>query len=35
MYETCVYKKVSEGRTIFLTLYVEDILLIGNDISLL
>jgi hypothetical protein len=35
MDETCVYKKVSESRTIFLILYVENILLIGNDISLL
>ena len=36
MNETCVCrKKVSENRVIFLILYVEDILLIGNDISLL
>ena len=31
--EPCVYKKVSGGAIIFLVLYVDDILLIGNDIG--
>ncbi|PKI53617.1 hypothetical protein CRG98_025985 [Punica granatum] len=30
--EACVYKKVSGSAVIFLVLYVDDILLIGNDI---
>jgi Reverse transcriptase (RNA-dependent DNA polymerase) len=30
--EPCVYKKVSGSSVIFLVLYVDDILLIGNDI---
>ena len=30
-----VYKKVSGSRTVFLILYIDDILLIGNDITLL
>jgi Reverse transcriptase (RNA-dependent DNA polymerase) len=33
--EPCVYKKVSRSLVIFLVLYVDDILLIGNDISML
>ena len=33
--EPCVYKKVSESSVVFLILYVDDILLIGNDISML
>lgn len=33
--EPCVYKKVSGSAIIFLVLYVDDILLIGNDIPLL
>ena len=33
--EPCVYRKVSRGEIIFLVLYVEDILLIGNDIPTL
>jgi len=33
--EPCVYKKVSGSAIIFLVLYVEDILLIGNDIPTL
>ena len=33
--EPCVYKKVSESSVIFLVLYVDDILLIGNDIPML
>jgi hypothetical protein len=35
MDKACVYKKVSGSGVVFLILYVEDILLIGNDISLL
>jgi len=31
----CVYKKVSGGGVIFLILYVDDILVLRNDISLL
>ena len=34
-YEACVYKKVSGSAVVFLALYVDDILLIGNDISIL
>jgi hypothetical protein len=30
--EPCVYKKVSGSVVVFLVLYVDDILLIGNDI---
>ena len=30
--ESCVYKKVSGSHVVFLVLYVDDILLIGNDI---
>ena len=33
--EPCVYKKVSRSAIIFLVLYVDDILLIGNDIPTL
>ena len=33
--EPCVYKKVSESVVIFLVLYVDDKLLIGNDVSTL
>jgi hypothetical protein len=33
--ETCVYKKVCGSSVAFLILYVDDILLIGNDIELL
>ena len=33
--EACVYKKVSGSSIVFLVLYVDDILLIGNDIELL
>jgi hypothetical protein len=29
--EPCIYKKVSGSTVIFLVLYVDDILLIGND----
>ena len=31
----CVYKKVSGSAIVFLVLYVDDILLIGNDIPIL
>ena len=33
--EPCVYKKVSGSQLTFLVLYVDDILLIGNDIGML
>ncbi len=33
--EPCVYKKVSGSMVMFLVLYVDDILLIGNDIPTL
>jgi hypothetical protein len=33
--ESCVYQKVSENTVVFLVLYVDDILLIGNDIPML
>ena len=33
--EACVYKKVSWSSVAFLILYVDDILLMGNDIELL
>ena len=33
--ETCIYKKVSGSTTTFLILYVDDILLIRNDVEFL
>ena len=33
--EACIYKKVSGSFVAFLILYVDDILLIGNDIEIL
>jgi len=33
--EACVYKKVSGSSVVFLILYVDDILLIGNNIPML
>ena len=33
--EACVYKKVSGSSVAFLILYVDDILLMGNDIEIL
>ena len=33
--ESCVYKKVSGSSIVFLVLYVDDILLMGNDIPML
>jgi hypothetical protein len=33
--ELYVYKKVSESTLVFLVLYMDDILLIGNDISMM
>jgi hypothetical protein len=33
--EPCVYKKVSESAVVFLVLYVDDILLIGNNIPMM
>ena len=35
MDESCMYKKTSKSAIIFLNLYVDDILLIGNDIPML
>ena len=35
VYEPCVYKKIINGSVAFLVLYVDDILLIGNDVGLL
>src|SRR3954463_13743445 len=34
-YEACIYKKVSGSSVIFLVLYVDDIVIIGNDINML
>jgi hypothetical protein len=34
-YEACVYKKVSGSSVTFLELYVDNILIIGNDIGML
>ena len=34
-YEACIYKKVSGSSVTFLVLYVDDILIIGNDIDML
>ena len=34
-YEPCVYKKISERAITFLVLYVDDILLIGNNVGML
>jgi hypothetical protein len=31
----CIYKKVSRSAAVFLVLYVDDILLIGNDIPMM
>jgi hypothetical protein len=33
--EPCVYKKVSESVVVFMVLYVDDILLIRNDILMM
>ena len=33
--EPCVYKYIKETKVVFLVLYVDDILLIGNDVGLL
>ena len=33
--ESCVYKRVSGSMVVFLVLYVDDILIIGNDIGML
>ncbi len=33
--EACLYKKVSGSSVAFLVLYVDDILLMGNDIEML
>ena len=34
-WEACIYKKVSGSSVAFLILYVNDILLIGNDMEIL
>ncbi|KAL0544038.1 hypothetical protein IC582_019149 [Cucumis melo] len=33
--EPCIYKKINKGKVAFLVLYVDDILLIGNDVGYL
>ena len=33
--EPCVYKRIIDGNVVFLVLYVDDILLIGNDVKIL
>ena len=33
--EPCVYKYIKEKKVVFLVLYVDDILLIGNDVETL
>ena len=33
--EPCVYKRIQGSKVVFLVLYVDDILLIGNDIEVL
>ena len=33
--EPCIFKKVSGSAVVFLVLYVDDILLIGNDIPMM
>ena len=33
--ESCVYKKTNGSAVVFLILYVDDILLIGNDIPIM
>ncbi|MBT1552616.1 hypothetical protein KK474_28575, partial [Klebsiella pneumoniae] len=35
MDEPCVYKKVSGSAVTFLVLYVDDILIIGNDVGMI
>ncbi|KAL0404050.1 UNVERIFIED_CONTAM: Retrovirus-related Pol polyprotein from transposon RE2 [Sesamum radiatum] len=34
-YDPCVYKKISESSVVYLVLYIDDILLIGNDVKML
>ncbi|KAL0416570.1 UNVERIFIED_CONTAM: hypothetical protein Slati_3488900 [Sesamum latifolium] len=34
-YDPCVYKKISGSSVAYLVLYVDDILLIGNDVKML
>ena len=33
--EPCVYKRIIDNKVVFLVLYVDDILLIGNDVGVL
>ena len=30
---SCVYSKIKDGKVVFLILYVDDILIIGNDVG--
>ncbi|KAL0293558.1 UNVERIFIED_CONTAM: Retrovirus-related Pol polyprotein from transposon RE1 [Sesamum radiatum] len=34
-YDPCIYKKISGSSVAYLVLYVDDILLIGNDVTML
>ncbi|KAL0286933.1 UNVERIFIED_CONTAM: Retrovirus-related Pol polyprotein from transposon RE1 [Sesamum radiatum] len=34
-YDPCIYKKISGSSVAYLVLYVDDILLIGNDVKML
>ncbi|KAL0433832.1 UNVERIFIED_CONTAM: Retrovirus-related Pol polyprotein from transposon RE2 [Sesamum latifolium] len=34
-YDPCIYKKISGSSVVYLVLYVDDILLIGNDVKML
>ncbi|KAL0420684.1 UNVERIFIED_CONTAM: hypothetical protein Slati_3091300 [Sesamum latifolium] len=34
-YDPCIYKKISRSSVAYLVLYVDDILLIGNDVKML
>ena len=33
--ESCVYRKVRESMVVFLVLYIDDILIIGNDLGMM
>ena len=35
IHEPCVYKRIQREKVVFLVLYVDDILIIGNDVSTL
>ncbi|KAL0445498.1 UNVERIFIED_CONTAM: hypothetical protein Slati_1677700 [Sesamum latifolium] len=34
-YDSCIYKKINGSSVAYLVLYVDDILLIGNDVKML